>query len=98
MFYRKFGKRALDILLSGCAILVLSPVLLVVAVLVRTKLGSPVLFHQERPGRKEKIFTLCKFRTMTDARDENAPPMKRWRTFSMMFSAKSRKQIFLRGT
>ena len=71
MFYRKFGKRALDILLSGCAILVLSPVLLIVAILVRTKLGSPVLFHQERPGRNEKIFTLCKFRTMTDARDEN---------------------------
>ena len=71
MFYRKFGKRALDILLSGCAIVVLSPVLLIVAVLVRTKLGSPVLFHQERPGLNEKIFTLCKFRTMTDARDEN---------------------------
>ena len=70
MFYRKFGKRALDILLSGLAILVLSPVLLVVAVLVRVKLGSPVLFHQERPGLHEKIFTLCKFRTMTDARDE----------------------------
>lgn len=71
MFYRKYGKRALDILLSGCAILVLSPVLLIVAILVRTKLGSPVLFHQERPGLNEKIFTLCKFRTMTDARDEN---------------------------
>ena len=71
MFYRKFGKRALDILLSGCAILVLSPVLLIVAILVRTKLGSPVLFHQERPGLNEKIFTLCKFRTMTDERDEN---------------------------
>lgn len=70
MFYRKFGKRALDILLSGLAILVLSPVLLVVAVLVRVKLGNPVLFHQERPGLHEKIFTLCKFRTMTDARDE----------------------------
>ena len=70
MFYRKFGKRALDILLSGLAILVLSPVLLVVAVLVRVKLGSPVLFHQERPDLHEKIFTLCKFRTMTDARDE----------------------------
>ena len=51
--------------------LILSPVYLVVAVLVRVKLGSPVIFHQKRPGYQEKIFTLCKFRTMTDARDEN---------------------------
>ena len=48
----------------------LSPVLIILAVLVRVKLGSPILFHQERPGKDEKIFTLCKFRTMTDARDE----------------------------
>ncbi|HJA91864.1 MAG TPA: sugar transferase [Candidatus Eisenbergiella merdipullorum] len=71
MLYRKFGKRALDVMLSGCAIVVLSPVLLVTAALVRIKLGSPVLFCQERPGLHEKIFTLCKFRTMTDERDEN---------------------------
>lgn len=71
MFYKKFGKRLLDFLLSSVAIVVVSPVLLVVAVLVRVKLGSPVLFHQERPGRNEKIFTLCKFRTMTDKRDED---------------------------
>ena len=70
MFYKKFGKRFLDLLLSTLAIVILSPVLLVVAILVRIKLGSPVLFHQERPGRNEKIFTLCKFRTMTDKRDE----------------------------
>lgn len=68
--YRLFIKRAFDILLSGLALLVLSPVFLVVALLVRIKLGSPVIFHQERPGYGEKIFTLCKFRTMTDARDE----------------------------
>lgn len=71
MFYKKFGKRLLDFLLSSVAIVVVSPVLLVVAVLVRVKLGSPVLFHQERPGRNEKIFTLCKFRTMTDKRDKD---------------------------
>ena len=68
--YRLFVKRLFDILLSGLALLVLSPVFLIVAVLVRVKLGSPVIFHQERPGYGEKIFTLCKFRTMTDARDE----------------------------
>ena len=67
--YRLFIKRGLDIILSGMALLVLSPVFLVVAVLVRVKLGSPVIFHQERPGYREKIFTLCKFRTMTDEKD-----------------------------
>ena len=56
--------------MSLCGIIVLGPVLAVLAVLVRVKLGSPVLFKQERPGKDEKIFTLCKFRTMTDARDE----------------------------
>ena len=66
--YKNGIKRGLDLLLSFCAIVVLSPVLLVLAVLVRVKLGSPVLFRQERPGKDEKIFTLCKFRTMTDER------------------------------
>lgn len=68
--YRLFVKRFLDIVLSGMALILLSPVLLVLAVLVRIRLGSPVIFHQERPGYRERIFTLCKFRTMTDARDE----------------------------
>lgn len=68
-FYEKYMKRALDIVLSGVAMLVLSPVLLVTALLVRTKLGSPVLFHQDRPGRDGKIFRLYKFRSMTDERD-----------------------------
>lgn len=67
--YRKFFKRFLDILLSACALLVLSPVLLVTALLVRVKLGSPVIFCQERPGKDEKIFKMYKFRSMTDARD-----------------------------
>ncbi len=69
--YKKYIKRALDFLLSLCGIVVLSPILLVLCILVRVKLGSPVLFRQERPGRNEKIFTLCKFRTMTDEKDEN---------------------------
>ncbi|WP_418792537.1 sugar transferase [Phosphitispora sp. TUW77] len=61
----------MDFILSLCAIIVLSPVLIIVAVMVRVKLGSPVLFKQQRPGLNEKIFTMYKFRTMTDERDEN---------------------------
>ena len=57
-------------MLSGCALIVLSPLLLVTAILVRVKLGSPVIFCQERPGKDEKIFKLHKFRSMSDARDE----------------------------
>ena len=70
-FYEKFVKRFLDLVLSGMALLMLSPVLLVMAILVRVKLGSPVIFRQERPGKDEKIFRLHKFRSMSDARDEN---------------------------
>ncbi len=59
----------MDFFLAAVALILFSPLLLVIAVLVRINLGSPVLFKQERPGYKEKIFTLYKFRTMTDARD-----------------------------
>lgn len=69
--YERFIKRPLDCFLSTGALIVLSPVLAVTALLVRTKLGSPVLFTQDRPGRNEKIFKLYKFRTMTDERDKN---------------------------
>ena len=69
--YRLFFKRFLDFILSLLAIIVLSPVYLIVAILVRLKLGSPVIFTQERPGKNEKIFKLYKFRSMTDARDAN---------------------------
>ena len=68
--YRKYIKRLLDFILSLFAIIILSPVLLIVALLVRIKLGAPVIFKQKRPGLNEKIFTLYKFRTMTDAKDE----------------------------
>lgn len=70
-FYEKYIKRPLDFLCALAAIVVLSPVMLMTAVLVRVKLGSPVIFMQERPGKDEKIFKLYKFRTMTDAKDEN---------------------------
>jgi len=69
--YRKHAKRLLDCVLSLCAIAVLSPVLLAVAVLVRAVLGSPVVFRQERPGLGERAFTLYKFRTMTSKCDED---------------------------
>lgn len=69
--YERFVKRPLDAFLSTGALIVLGPILLVTAILVRIKLGSPVLFTQDRPGRDEKVFRLYKFRTMTDQRDEN---------------------------
>ncbi len=69
--YERFVKRPMDCVLAAIALIVLSPLLLAVAILVRVKLGSPVLFSQERPGRDEKIFRLYKFRSMTDERDEN---------------------------
>lgn len=69
--YEKYIKRPQDFLCALLAGIVLSPVMAVTAVLVRVKLGSPVLFTQERPGKDGKIFKLYKFRTMTDARDEN---------------------------
>ena len=80
-------KRGVDALLSVAALLVLSPVLIILAILVRRKLGSPVLFRQQRPGRGGKPFMMVKFRTMTDARDTNGrllpdadrlPPFGRW--------------------
>lgn len=67
--YKRFVKRCLDFLLSLAALIILSPVLLLVAILVRCKLGNPILFKQERPGLHEKIFCMYKFRTMTDAKD-----------------------------
>lgn len=68
--YRKYIKRILDFTLSLIALIVLSPILLITAILVKIKLGSPIIFKQQRPGKNEKIFTLYKFRTMTDQKDE----------------------------
>lgn len=70
-FYTKYIKRFLDILISLVAIIVLSPILIVVAILVRTKLGSPILFRQQRPGMNEEIFEMMKFRSMTDEKDSS---------------------------
>ena len=69
--YKKYIKRIVDIICALAAIIVFSWLFIIVAILVRVKLGSPVLFKQERPGKDEKIFKLYKFRTMTDKKDEN---------------------------
>lgn len=69
--YQKYFKRPLDFIMALLGLIILSPLLLVIAILVRIKLGSPVIFKQPRPGLNEEIFTLYKFRTMTDERDEN---------------------------
>ena len=69
-FYAKYGKRLLDILISGFGLLVAWPILLIVALLVRFNMGSPVIFKQARPGKNEKVFNIYKFRTMTNATDE----------------------------
>lgn len=94
--YRKYIKRLLDIVISLTALVVLSPILLVVAILVRCKLGSPVIFHQQRPGYNEEIFKLCKFRTMTDERDENGellPDAVRLTKFGRMLRATSLDEL-----
>lgn len=69
--YERYVKRLLDIVLSLVALVTLSPVMLVVAGLVRVKLGKPIVFKQQRPGKNEKIFNMYKFRSMTDEKDSD---------------------------
>lgn len=70
-FYEKYIKVPQDVILSAVALIILSPILLILAILVRTKLGSPVIFKQERAGKDGKAFYIYKFRSMSDARDED---------------------------
>ena len=91
--YEKFIKRALDMILSGIAIIILSPILLIVAVLVKTKLGSPVIFKQERPGLNEKIFKMYKFRSMTDANGELLPDEERLTSFGKKLRSTSLDEL-----
>lgn len=94
--YAKGIKRFLDIVLSLFILIVLSPLLLVLAVLVRIRLGSPVLFCQERPGLHEKVFKMYKFRTMTDERDENGellPDKDRLTSFGKFLRAASLDEL-----
>ena len=94
--YEKCFKRFFDVVFSFLALVVLSPVLLVVAILVRVKLGRPVIFKQERPGKDEKIFKLYKFRTMTDERDKRGrllPDDKRLTKFGKMLRSTSLDEL-----
>ena len=94
--YEKYIKRMLDFILSLIALICLSPVLLIVSILVRTKLGSPIIFKQQRPGKNEKIFTLYKFRTMTDEKDENGkllPDLQRLTKFGKFLRSTSLDEL-----
>ena len=94
--YAKYIKRVLDLILSLMALIILMPLMIIIAILVRIKLGSPVIFKQERPGKNEKIFTLYKFRTMTDKRDENGnllPDEKRLTKFGKILRSTSLDEL-----
>ena len=94
--YEKYIKRLLDILISLIALILLLPVMLVVALLVRIKLGTPVIFKQERPGKDEKIFKLYKFRSMSDKKDENGellPDEQRLTKFGKLLRATSLDEL-----
>lgn len=94
--YKNCIKRLLDILLSLTGIILLCWLYLILFILVRVKLGSPVLFKQQRPGKNEKIFMLYKFRTMTDARDENGnllPDSVRLTKFGKLLRATSLDEL-----
>lgn len=95
-FYEKYVKRLLDIVISGLALVLFSPVMLVTALLVRIKLGSPVIFTQERPGKNEVIFKLHKFRSMNDNRDENGellPDKQRLGRFGQLLRSTSLDEL-----
>ena len=94
--YAKYFKRMLDFILSLIALIILSPILLIVAILVRIKLGSPIIFKQQRPGKNEKIFTLYKFRTMTDTKYENGnllPDSERLTKFGKLLRSTSLDEL-----
>lgn len=94
--YEKYIKRPQDLVLASLAVVVLSPVMLVTAALVRIKLGSPVIFAQERPGKDEKIFKLYKFRSMTDSRDKDGsllPDAERLNSFGKVLRATSLDEL-----
>lgn len=94
--YKKFIKRFLDLILSLMALIILMPLMLIIYILVRVKLGKPAIFKQERPGKGEKIFTLYKFRTMTDEKDENGnllPDEQRLTKFGKMLRSTSLDEL-----
>lgn len=95
-FYRRYGKRLFDLAVAIPLIVIFAPILLITAVLVRINLGSPVLFRQERPGRGGRLFRICKFRTMTDARDAQGNLLyddKRLTAFGRLLRASSMDEV-----
>ena len=95
-FYEKYIKVPQDAILAGAALIVLSPVLLIVALLVRVKLGAPVIFRQERAGKDGVPFHMYKFRSMTDERDENGellPDEKRLGSFGKLLRSTSLDEL-----
>ncbi|CZQ94062.1 sugar transferase [Trichococcus ilyis] len=96
MFYRHYGKRLLDFVAALIALVFLSPILLIVAVLVRAEIGSPIIYRQQRPGLNESIFTLYKFKTMTDEKDKNGhllPDKQRLTKFGRLLRATSLDEL-----
>lgn len=94
--YSRYVKRMLDFILALFALIILSPVIIVTALLVRLKLGSPVIFCQERPGYHEKIFKMLKFRTMSQERDEQGnllPDEQRLTKFGCLLRASSLDEL-----
>lgn len=94
--YEQFVKRILDCLIALVSLIIFSPVMAVTAILVRARLGSPVIFSQERPGRNEKIFRIYKFRSMTDERDENGrllPDNERLTNFGKLLRSTSLDEL-----
>lgn len=94
--YSKFIKRILDFILSLLALIILSPLMLIIYILVIIKLGKPAIFKQKRPGKNEKIFTLYKFRTMTDEKDEQGkllPDEKRLTKFGKFLRSTSLDEL-----
>ena len=94
--YQKYIKRLLDFAVSLVGAIILSPIIMIVAILVRIKLGSPVIFKQDRPGKDEKIFRLYKFRTMTDEKNEKGellPDEKRLTCFGKLLRSTSLDEL-----
>ena len=94
--YAKYIKRTLDLILSLMVLIILIPLMSIIYILVKIKLGSPVIFKQQRPGKNEKIFTLYKFRTMTDKKDENGnllPDSERLTKFGKLLRSTSLDEL-----
>ncbi|SHE87267.1 Sugar transferase involved in LPS biosynthesis (colanic, teichoic acid) [Atopostipes suicloacalis DSM 15692] len=94
--YEKYFKRLLDIVFSLTALLILSPILLITSILIRVKLGTPIIFKQKRPGKDEYLFEINKFRTMTEKRDDNGellPPSKRVTSFGKKLRSTSLDEL-----